>query len=959
MKKTNKFLSVFLALLMIISIIPMSITTASAADVEKSGTCGANLTWTFNESTGTLTISGTGTMNNYLSSNRPWESYERSIVNVVINNGVKTIGNYAFYYCDNLTSIIIPDSVTTIGERAFAECDDLTFLIIPDSVTTIGEWAFGHCHNLSSIIIGNSVTIISNYAFAACWSLTGVIIPNSVTVIGNCAFNGCESLTSVTIPASVTTIGKDTFSHCYKLNNVYYSGTKEQWNKIVGDSGLNSDVIHYNSSGVNGTGHNHSFSANLTEPTCTEQGYTIFICVCGYSYISNYIAAIGHKFVNGVCAYCSETMRPDISYEMQDGLYVFSDNMSMSYMVDDVIFLAVSQLNNGGYSIPEKLSITFLDSTVVELIDTYDYKDIESGKYSANLNSFPEEFKSCKFIVLNAKKEGMTEFVLTNNDTNDTFRSYLMVSEDSDASYRADKVGTRINRGEEYNFVVNGIVISDFKYTRTTGGYDFEMNAYNSKYSLGVVEVYNADGTLRQVEKIDKFSSEDNVVGVFAEGWYLVKDFFEGELITFKQDSTNKKTHIRVFVPQEGYIRVSNDSAVSTSCFILNLFDVISSSGGVVSGTSSLSESQIDILDKKILEKFIFNTFYMETAKRYQENLKNLVAENVTESVLLSLITQAGDIAEGLLKDIDLSFEDICREALGTAASIGEEIFTKVTGVYGATLGAMMNSRTVINYANQMRDWAITIDKQGYYGIKTPYNANYDSGVLTSGDGIEVDTNGNVASEVILQTVRILKDNSITAELNTGEVLNDYVVYDISLVKDGEEVQPDGPVTVSLKVPLDFGDKVSVSRQREDGTWQLIEATVKNGIVTFEIDHFCRFIIGNVVGSFNITEPSKIEIRHKDGIKLHASIEGTAPAGSYVVWTANNGNFKTEEINNGNSLKIVSDKNGTTTFTATLYSEDGETLATDTIEMKSKAGFFDKIGSFFRSLFGGTKLYEN
>ena len=111
--------------------------------------------------------------------------------------------------------------------------------------------------------------------------------------------------------------------------------------------------------------------------------------------------------------------------------------------------------------------------------------------------------------------------------------------------------------------------------------------------------------------------------------------------------------------------------------------------------------------------------------------------------------------------------------------------------------------------------------------------------------------------------------------------------------------------------------------------------------------------------TFNIQIPSRTEIRHKDGIKLHANIEGTAPAGSYVVWIADNNKFKTEEINNGDSLQIISDKNGYTTITATLYDADGEILATDEIEMRSKAGFFDKIGSFFRSLFGGTKIYEN
>ena len=716
---------------------------------------------------------------------------------------------------------------------------------------------------------------------------------------------------------SVTTIGDEAFFHCYNLTNVTLPNNLMK----IGNSAF------YYCSSLN----------NVYYQGTKEEWNEIDIGT------SN-----------------DELTSSQIYYNyLLNGLYIFSNNASMSYIVDDMIFLAVTQISNGNYTIPKNLSISITDSSVVEQINIYDYEDIESGRYSVNVDSFLENFKNCCFIVLNAKKEGLTDFTITNSDTKDTFRSYIMVSEDADASFRADKVGIRVDRGEEYNFVVNGMVISDFKCTATSGGYDFEMNVYNRKYSLGVVEVYNADGTLRQVEKIDKFASSDDIVGVFADGWFLLKDMYEGELLTFKQDSTNKETHIKVFVPQEGSIRVTNDSAVSTSCFILNLFDAISSAGGVVSGTSSLNEAQIEILDKKILEKFIYNTFYMETAKKYQENLKKMVAENVTESVIVSLISQAGDTAEGLLMDIDISFADICKEALGTAAGIGEEIFTKVTGVYGATLGVMMDSRSAMNYANQMRDWVTTTDRQGYYGIKTPYKANYDNGLLTSPDGITVKTNGNLSDEVILQTVRILKDDAIINELDSNEILNDYIVYNISLVKNGEEVQPDGPVTVSLNVPLSFGNKVSILRQREDGSWQSIEATVKNGVVSFEIDHFCRFVIGDAVGNFNIQTPSLTTIRHKDGIKLHTNIEGIAPAGSYVVWTAENGNFKTEEINNGDSLQIVSDKNGYTVFTATLYSADGEILATETIEMRSKAGFFDKIGSFFRSLFGSTKIYEN
>ncbi len=222
-----------------------------------SGNCGENAYWSFDESTGTLTISGTGAMNSYNYYNRPWESYEYSIKKVVINNGVTTIGNYAFSDCDSLTSITIPDSVTTIGDYAFHHCDSLTSITIPDSVTTIGDYAFYDCKSLTSITIPDSVTTIGDYAFAYCDSLTSITvdsnnksyssdeygvlfnkdkttliqyptgnartsytIPDSVTTIGNDAFYDCDSLTSITIPDSVTTIGNYAFAYCDSLTSI-------------------------------------------------------------------------------------------------------------------------------------------------------------------------------------------------------------------------------------------------------------------------------------------------------------------------------------------------------------------------------------------------------------------------------------------------------------------------------------------------------------------------------------------------------------------------------------------------------------------------------------------------------------------------------------------------------------------------------------------------------------------
>ena len=146
---------------------------------------------------------------------------------------VTSIEDWAFLDCKSLTSVTIPNSVTSIGTCAFWGCSSLTSITIPNSVTWIGDYAFYECSSLTSVTIPNSVTSIGSATFTDCSSLTSITIPNSVTRIGNLAFEGCSSLTSVTIPNSVKSIGTGAFAYCYSLTSVKYTGTKEQWKKIV------------------------------------------------------------------------------------------------------------------------------------------------------------------------------------------------------------------------------------------------------------------------------------------------------------------------------------------------------------------------------------------------------------------------------------------------------------------------------------------------------------------------------------------------------------------------------------------------------------------------------------------------------------------------------------------------------------------------------------------------------
>ena len=188
----------------------------------------------------TLTISGTGNMNDYsyTSSSRFGNITEviieegvtsigncvfcncTSLTTVTIGNSVTSIGNYAFDGCSGLTSVTIPNSVTSIGISAFEGCSNLSSVNIPEGVTTISDQLFLSCSSLTSVTISNSVTSIGKYAFSDCSSLTTVTIPNSVTSIGSFAFYNCSGLTTVTIPNSVTSIGSHAFSYCSGLTSV-------------------------------------------------------------------------------------------------------------------------------------------------------------------------------------------------------------------------------------------------------------------------------------------------------------------------------------------------------------------------------------------------------------------------------------------------------------------------------------------------------------------------------------------------------------------------------------------------------------------------------------------------------------------------------------------------------------------------------------------------------------------
>ena len=197
--------------------VTFEIETASRDDV--SGTCGYRLTWLLTTD-GVLTISGSGTMYSYDSSESlPWTEYRDEITEVIIEDGVTSITDYAFHQCVNLVSITIPDSVTSIGEMAFNSCNSLEAVTIPDGVSEIEKFTFMNC-----------------------WALTEITIPDNVTSIDSMAFYNCQSLQTIYFKCSAPSFGSYVFYYVgyYVDTYAYYPSNDSSWTDdvLTGYSGI-------------------------------------------------------------------------------------------------------------------------------------------------------------------------------------------------------------------------------------------------------------------------------------------------------------------------------------------------------------------------------------------------------------------------------------------------------------------------------------------------------------------------------------------------------------------------------------------------------------------------------------------------------------------------------------------------------------------------------------------------
>ena len=172
-----------------------------------------NVGWSFSggPSGGTLTVFGTGDMDDYISAaDQPWGDYRGLITEISVSQGVTHIGDNAFAFSGNATSVLISPTVTSIGEDALSYTTRLESVSFPDSVTAIGDYAFRYS-GLTAVDLPR-IEAVGHGTFMYCIGLTSAVIPDTVARIGEEAFLGCINLRELYVSSGLTEMSPDSFT---------------------------------------------------------------------------------------------------------------------------------------------------------------------------------------------------------------------------------------------------------------------------------------------------------------------------------------------------------------------------------------------------------------------------------------------------------------------------------------------------------------------------------------------------------------------------------------------------------------------------------------------------------------------------------------------------------------------------------------------------------------------------
>ena len=889
-----------------------------------------------------------------------WEAFERctGLTSITIPDSVTSIGATAFDGCTGLTSITIPDSVTSIGDLAFQDCTDLTSInvasgnnyysdnngvlfnkkktalirypegksqtsytipnsvtrigyyafedctgltsiTIPNSVTSIETGAFFYCTGLTSITIPNSVTRIGSHAFFYCTGLTSITIPNSVTSIGWEAFEDCTGLTSITIPNSVTSIGDWAFRGCTGLKDVYYTGSKDEWEAIsigAGNGCLLNATIHYN--GIDDS----VLSLNRSEMTVS----------------------------NNVCPYLYASIRNNSEYEKSDLVWTSSNpNVAVvdrtSGVVnpvcvgDTVITVSTSDKK---YSASCKLTIqsafcmTSPDSSVTSM-KSGDTSKFIIYLYDCNGDQLPIGSSTCKIsgtaaydvvsrknneksieLEIKAKSSGQINISLSSEDP-DTYNEFRINVYPESVDYLADSVPVS-NKKMGTNFNRSDLTVENFRYVydESIDKYKVTMNIYNSSGTAAALVAHKANGDIYDSQIITKHTNFPTDWGGFFG--ILGKGFCQGmtgDLYTYRSSLNSTLTEASIEVPADGYITISNDIYSCKMTMAYNIVGICTDAVlGYLKSTNAIgdvSNKDSDKIAKNITQAILKS---IPDKDKFLNSIMEKLGTGITKKLAPQIIYNNAEFAHEMLKrmcdEAGEDFADLFIDAVWSVLksnvkdAIKNIVIAKIieTGIKESTLSSSLKVADVFFKLGSGCDLCNQIV---YSTVLNPL-----SGVTTiqfkrdGKDGFVAKDKLKVVSDVIDEDTvlshyvicDVQRKQLIKGELEKEFQIspdNIFEIHEIALMKNGKKIGTEMQATVEIEIPAGMlPSSVRIFRRESNGKYTDMKAyPVGNGKMMFVTTHFSEYVI---VGESNVAT----------GITLAAPTSPIPVGGSYQLVAA-------------------------------------------------------------------------
>lgn len=512
------------------------------------------------------------------------------------------------------------------------------------------------------------------------------------------------------------------------------------------------------------------------------------------------------------------------------GIKIYSDHTNLNVKKGDSINIGAGIFSNNQ-------QITNISKLTFSVDDT--------SMLSVSSTSVHE---NCRFITLKAKKTGTTYVNFSDSNTGYVTRVPITVYDNNCMAFTVSGVPTQNIEKYTTNFYnVNGLYVDSYEYsTNTNKTTTVSFDVYNTNYIYGAVEVYNSDGKMTDAVVIDKMTNNAGSIksAVWDNTCCLVRDVIDGDLLSYRQESGySKKTSVKVTIPENGYIKITNDTSSSFLTALLNGVDILmslKSVAGDISGFDVKSKSFAD----KITKKLVKEAAYAQFIKDEDKFAKNLV-KGVSKKSTIFNSESLGNFSETFVNNLNsLKIEKLIFDtAVDFGWGIGESVLEYFMGPIGAALKGMFSfgdiSNLIIEYNHYVKSGScgsISIQNQG--------------GGVRSASQITVTSDTNFNSDTALKVFEIQADSElldiikkVNPELYEKIQTDLSITYNISMIKDGKEVQPGGEVEVSIPIPESliayaYTGKLKIYRVEEDGSVTEMNVKVKNGCLVFITNHF-------------------------------------------------------------------------------------------------------------------------